>query len=151
MKTVLGFSIGIAIMYVIGTLTPVPTQAANVGDVQRIYNKILAANPGIKVVPIEVKRDIYSWCSEACNTGTRIYVSIEALSDVRNEDELAGLIGHEEAHFVFKDEMKADVLGLNYAAKAGYNYCVAAQILKSYEGDDVHPVGSIRYANTGCL
>lgn len=119
-------------------------------DVQNIYDRIVAANPEVRVVPIIVKKGVLSWCSVACNTGKEIIIAEETLSIVSNEDELAGMIGHEEGHFTYKNEMQADLLGLQYAESAGYNYCKAAQIIKTYEGDDVHPTGAIRYKNTGC-
>ncbi len=128
----------------------VPEDTVDGKDVQKIYDKIVRANPGVRRVPIYVKEGVYTWCSEACNMGNEIIVSKEAFEVIKNEDELAGIIGHEEAHFVYRDEMKADILGLQYAAKAGYDRCTAAQLLKGYRADKVHPSGATRYANTGC-
>lgn len=118
-------------------------------NVQAIYDKLVAAN-NVNRLPIVVKNNARQWCSLACSNGVRIVVTSELLSLVSNEDELAGVIGHEMAHSIYLDEMKADGLGLEYAKRAGYNYCKAAQLLKRFIADKEHPDGSIRYKNTGC-
>lgn len=123
-------------------------------DVNKIYKKLLAANNITSNVPIYTVSagGVPEVCSLACTDDykTRLTVTYELLKYVINEDELAGVIGHEMAHGVYKDEMKADVLGLEYAEKAGYNKCKAAQLMKSYGADSNHPSGSKRYKNTGC-
>lgn len=119
-------------------------------SVQSIYNRLVKAN-GLKQHNINVMSGVYDQCSLACTDFVNITITTELLSQVRNEDELAGVIGHEMAHAVYHDsELKADVLGLQYAAKAGYNYCKAAQFLKNFLADADHPSGAVRYKNTGC-
>lgn len=126
------------------------TSGISAREVQRVYNNLARSNPQVRKVSISVQKGVYSWCSLACNTGNQIIVSEEALDYIQNTAELAGIIGHELAHFVYKDEKKADILGLQYAHAAGYRWCVAAQFLKGLEGDLKHPSGEIRYRNTGC-
>lgn len=116
---------------------------------QAIYKKLLKAT-GVRALPFYVISKATPLCSLACTDGRAIYVSTKLLATVRNEDELAGVIGHEMAHAVYSNESRADVLGLKYAARAGYRYCVAAQFLKQLSGDDRHPDGYTRYKNTGC-
>lgn len=118
-------------------------------DVQLIYNRMVLAN-NIKALPIHVKKGVLKTCSLACTNGHEITVSEELLKLVHNEDELASVIGHEMGHATYKSELKADVLGLKYAKRAGYNYCKAAQFLKGYMKDKVHPSGAERYKNSGC-
>ena len=118
-------------------------------DVQQIYSRLVQANGG-KPIPLYILSGKISTCSLACTDGRKIIITQELLSLVHNDDELAGVIGHEMAHMVHSSELKADVLGLQYAQKAGYNYCRAAQFLKGLIGDDTHPSGAVRYSNTGC-
>ena len=113
---------------------------------KQIYQKLLRAT-GVRPLALVVKAGV---CSLACTNGRQIFISRELLRIVRNEDELAGVIGHEMAHAKYSSELKADVLGLKYAKQAGYSYCRAAQILKGLEKDTNHPGGSTRYKNTGC-
>lgn len=117
--------------------------------VQEVFNKLIKANH-LRNRPIVVRSNVTSWCSLACSDGNRIVVSNELLALVKNDDELAGVIGHELAHDIYKGELEADLLGLKYAAKAGYDYCKAAQMLKPLKKDKQHPNGSDRYKNTGC-
>ena len=116
---------------------------------QQIYDRIITAN-GLSAVPISVESGVLDTCSLACTDRSSITVTVELLAIVKNEDELAGVIGHEIAHMLYKDELKADKQGLLYAKKAGYNYCKAAQFLKNYLEDDTHPSGAVRYKNSGC-
>lgn len=119
---------------------------------ESVYEKLLAANPNVPRLPIVVRSDIYDWCSLACTNGTRIYISTELLNLVKNEEELSAIIGHEMAHNMLsgESEMDADVIGLDYAVRAGYNKCKAARIMLNYAEDHNHPSGDKRYRNTGC-
>ncbi len=70
------------------------------------------------------------------------------LNEIRTEDELAGVIGHELAHRTMGKqkgniEVKADTLGFEYIVKAGYDKCKAAQFLLSADETG-------RFAATGC-
>lgn len=114
-----------------------------------VYIRLYKAN-NIQSIPMFVKKGVIKECSLACTDKTKITLAIELLYAVKNQDELAGVIGHEMAHMIYKDELKADVLGLQYAKKAGYDYCKAAQYLKRMLKDSVHPAGIDRYKNTGC-
>jgi hypothetical protein len=120
-------------------------------DVSAIEQRIAAAN-GIRALPISVRDEVEIWCSLACTDGTRIIISTEALSYVKNEDELAALIGHELAHtqLIGETEVDADLRGLDYLEKAGYNRCRGAKYLIGLIGDSKHPSGAQRYRNTQC-
>lgn len=117
--------------------------------VQNVYNKLIKAT-GEKRLPIYIKKGILKKCSIACTDGKQIFISVELLSLVKNDDELAGVIGHEMAHRYFKSELMADLQGLRYAQKAGYGYCIAAQFMKNFAEDKNHPSGEVRYKNSGC-
>ncbi len=119
--------------------------------VQNIYTKLTAAN-SLPVSHIYVKEGVVSWCSVACALGPDIIVSTELLDSAENEEEVAFIIGHELGHIshLGESEMDADIFGLDYINKAGYNGCKGAQILKTFMGDKKHPDGTIRYANTKC-
>ena len=114
-----------------------------------VYEKLVKAN-GIKKLPLYVRSVGEGNCRFACTNGISITITDELLSVIDNEDELAGVLGHEMGHAIHHDEMKADILGLDYAEKAGYNRCVAAQLLKKWGADDDHPDGGTRYRNTHC-
>lgn len=130
-------------------LLPMSTEGSQQSRVYSVYNKLVRANH-VRKLPIYVKSGILSTCSLACTDGHQIIVSTELLSYVKNDDELAGVIGHEMGHALYREELKADIVGLHYAKKAGYGYCKAAQFLKGLKGDREHPEGNIRYKNTGC-
>lgn len=130
--------------------SPVLAAPYNATVVHAVYKKLIDANKEVKELPIYVKSDFSHECSLACTDGNEIIVTTELLLVVKNEHELAGVIGHEMAHARHRDEMKADLLGLRYAQKAGYNRCKAAQIMKLYGEDEEHPSGAVRYKNTGC-
>lgn len=123
-------------------------------NVTNIYKRLLKANNIKSNVPVYVMAAGAAppACALACTDDfkTQIIVTYELLKYVVNEDELAGVIGHEMAHGIHRNEMKADILGLEYAEKAGYNRCKAAQLMKSYGASKDHPDGMIRYKNTGC-
>ena len=126
--------------------------AVSVDDVPRVYLKLVHANQ-IKQLPIIVAQDTYKYCGQnyvACYNEEAIIITYDILNEIKNEDELAGIIGHEMAHAKTGDELEADVIGLTYAAKAGYNYCKAAQLMRNWEADPEHPSGADRYKNTGC-
>ncbi len=116
---------------------------------QEIYKKLLVAN-NINSLPLYVTAGDNSTCSLACTNGKYILVTFRLLKLVNNDEELAYVIGHEMAHATYSNEMDADLLGLQYVKKAGYQYCVAAQLMKSFLADKDHPDGAIRYKNTGC-
>lgn len=124
-------------------------EAFNNQHVQNVYNRLLRAT-GVKPLPIYVLSGVLNRCSLSCTNGQRIVVTTELLSLVKNEDELAGVIGHEMAHAIYTSELEADILGLKYAQKAGYSYCRAAQFMKGFAEDSKHPSGSVRYKNSGC-
>ena len=117
---------------------------------QNVYKRLTRANNIKPLSFVIIKEHNRRECSLACTDGRTLTITTKLLSIVRNEDELAGVIGHEMAHAVYGNEMKADVQGLKYAKRAGYNYCRAAKFLKSLVGDNKHPDGNIRYKNTGC-
>lgn len=134
-----------SLLIIILACVPVLTNASP----QSVYNKLVKAN-GVKRIPLVIAAKGPGNCSLACTNGQRILITQTLLNVVRNEDELAGVIGHEMAHQIHNSELRADVLGLKYAQRAGYSYCRAAQLLKLYEADSEHPSGSVRYKNTGC-
>jgi len=119
-----------------------------IADVFSVHTKLISANR-LRSIPLYI-RDMEE-CGLACTNGKRVIISPSLLVFVRNDDEMAGVIGHELAHQFYLGEMQADVLGLKFAQKAGYSYCKAAQFLKRLKGGDgIHPEGAVRYKNTGC-
>lgn len=79
------------------------------------------------------------------------------LNDVKNEAEVATVLGHEIAHYVRGDyrgnnstlaELEADRIGVKYCQKAGYGNCYSwfYTAIKKYGSlsDSVHPTWAIR-------
>ena len=133
------------------------TQAVSDDQIMAVYHKLIVANnlPELKEVIIESKdQTINASVQYADNT---ITLNQGMLDVIQNEDEMAMVIGHELAHRtmghsadVYNAELKADKLGLEYAVKAGYDKCKAAQQLWHLEGGGDHPYPEVRYAATGC-
>lgn len=124
-----------------------PEQSFSSADVQRIYTRIVVSTATQNAPPISVEKgDVNAYYD-----GRHIAVYTGMLQFVRNEDELALVIGHELAHIKWRSETKADEVGANYIAIAGYNRCKGALMLKRLgKGDSVHPSGTIRYKHLGC-
>jgi predicted Zn-dependent protease len=115
------------------------------------------------------------------NTGTTVYVTRGALARLRDEAELAGLLGHEIGHVlaghahdalvekmrdVFiethdrdrDDEIQADELAVLLAAKAGYDPRAVETMLRAIaagdppgDDDDIHPPWPQRFVRVRAL
>ena len=84
---------------------------------------------------------------------TSIKVNSGMLSFVRNDDEMAMVLGHEIAHWRLghrrstpSNEYAADWQGASYLSKAGYTICKGAKIFNRFGGGSkTHPPGTARY------
>ncbi len=129
--------------------------AMSASHMGQIYQRVLQAN-GLHGVPLVVIRDNDV---NADNAGDRIEVNTGMLRDVRNDSEMALVLGHELAHgtlhhhmSTIPNEYAADRLGAQYMNKAGYNICVGAKMLKRFgnHASNDHPAGTDRYKRLGC-
>lgn len=78
---------------------------------------------------------------------------------LRNNDEIAMLLGHEIAHMRLghtgstpQNEYDADAIGGFYARNAGYNICKGMQFIVRFKSPDskTHPASIKRYKKLGC-
>ena len=129
---------------------------ANIKDAQNVYNRLLQSN-GIKYHPMLR----LSESKEVNASETRRYITINRgmLNFVRNNAELAIVLGHELGHFLRGDgsskpsrEYAADAIGAKLANKAGYPVCKGAQVLRRFgdKGSSTHPDSASRYKALGC-
>lgn len=134
-------------------------------DPQVIFTKVLAAS-GLNVN--EHKLYIDSDPSPNAYTDyTNVYIHVGMLEFVKSDDELAAIIGHELGHIYdhkvnghewqgHPSEARSDVLGIQFANKAGYKGCALGElffrIFNTY-GDSYpnsHPQRSERAFDTAC-
>lgn len=123
---------------------------------QEIYNRLVRAN-GFASAPKLVI--INSNQVQAANTGSKILLYKGMLRAVRNDDELAAVLGHELAHgklghrgSTHRNEYAADSLGMVYMSRAGFNRCRGAKILLKLNKatTKTHPAAKDRYSKVSC-
>lgn len=129
--------------------------AISFSSAQQVYQKLLAANH-LEALPLILVSD-----SEinAETDGLDIYVYSGLLRNIKNQDEIALVLGHEMAHNTLHNsgsspprELAADKLGAQYAASAGYNVCKGAQLFKKFNSapSRTHPGSKERIQKLGC-
>ncbi len=130
--------------------------AMSFSHAKAIYNKVLAANHLTYKPTLILKKD---GDVNAENDGVIIQINTGMLADVRDDDEMALVLGHELAHGILHhrastipNEYAADALGAQYMHNAGYSICTGAKVLKRFGNttSDDHPAGTDRYARLGC-
>jgi Zn-dependent protease with chaperone function len=126
------------------------------GQAKKVYAKLVKANKFIFTPPLYV---IKSNKVNAKATWGSITIYTGMLKFLRNEHELAMVLGHELAHYKLwhtrsshKNEYAADKRGALYAQKAGYNKCYGGLFLLrfKYKPNKTHPPSKDRYKNLGC-
>lgn len=136
-------------------LFPIVLNAATFQHAQIIYNEIATAN-NISVPPL-----VLSKSSEvnADETPQRISINEGMLRFVKNDSELALILGHEMGHFYLhhgyssiEHEFAADYQGGIFMSYTGYDICTGAQIFKRmYQGPSSdHPRAADRIIHLGC-
>jgi predicted Zn-dependent protease len=117
---------------------------------QLIYSRILHSNH-ISGPPLKIE---YNSDVNAHSTWYGLYINTGMLRNVRNDSEMALVIGHELAHYRLghlqstpENEYAADRLGASYMVIAGYNICIGAQVVKRFhsKGSKTHPNSDDRY------
>lgn len=123
---------------------------------QEIYSRLVKAN-GFWTYPKLVVSESNE--VQAYNFGTTIQINRGLINSVRNDDELAFILGHELAHGKLwhtksshKAEFAADKLGAILANRAGYNSCRGTKwlLLLNDENSPSHPAPSVRYNRLKC-
>ncbi len=129
--------------------------AMSFSEARGVYNRIARAN-GINPLPLKL---LNSSEVNAEETGQEIYVYKGMLRFVRNQSEMALVLGHELSHYTLhhrtstkRHEYAADKLGAVYMRKAGYDVCLGAQAFKRYNSgpSDDHPDDLDRLHALGC-
>lgn len=121
-----------------------------------IFNKLIAANH-ITSNPrlILVKGPAI----QAAASGNKVYIWTGMLAFAKNDDEIARTLGHELGHSQLHhwrssipNEYAADQAAIIYLQAAGYNKCVAAQLLlrRNSDGGSDHPSDHDRYDRFNC-
>lgn len=116
-----------------------------------VYKRVLYANGFNPNTELQVDDD------ESLNAQAywgRVHVNKGMLRRLKNDDELAMVLGHELSHIKLwhkggnpNEELEADYLGADYAKYSGYNKCKGAKLLKRLNSRDTrtHPSGYSRY------
>jgi predicted Zn-dependent protease len=143
------------LIYLVLLVVSVNSYAMSGAHAMQIYLKLLRDNDLDGVPLLIVKnRDV-----NAANTGYSIQVYTGMLNNVRNDSEMALVLGHEIAHgtlhhngSTIPNEYAADALGAKYSTRAGYSVCVGANMLKRFGNrtSSSHPAGTDRYKRLGC-
>jgi len=125
--------------------------------VYTVYNKLVKDNNLLNAPRLHIVRssDANAWSGE-----DGISITTAMLRTVRNQDELARVLGHELGHHYLKHrnssyahEYAADMQAAVYMRNAHYNVCRGAALLKrrNNEGDaDTHPADYLRWLRFGC-
>ena len=125
-------------------------------DAREVYNRLVAANhiTNAPTLYIENNPEV-----NAYQSGGDIVIYTGMLDYVKNQDELARVLGHELSHFTLrhrrsnvKNEYAADRMGGIYMGLAGYNQCRGALLLKrrGSNGGNDHPADILRYKAFHC-
>ena len=143
--------IGILLCIVIGHAFAMSTS-----ETEHIYTKIVKANK-IVIAPILLFNNDAE--VNASSSGLRITVNKGMLEFVRNQDEMALVLGHELAHYRLghsestpANEYAADRFGASMENRAGYNSCLGALVIYRFHTgtSSTHPNSYSRYAKLKC-
>lgn len=123
-------------------------------QVQRVYNKLALVSGTQKMVPLVV---LQSPIINAWTDGFNITITTGMLKLIKNNHELAMVLGHEMAHVLAGDttrdgqpidpnfiEANADKLGAYIMMRAGYDPCIGKEIMRTFKdkfGDDASAQG----------
>lgn len=131
------------------------SHAVTYNQAQEVFKILLKANH-LSNIPLS-----YSPSSEvnAYSTGHSVVILKGMLRDLRNEDELALILGHELGHIklhhhssTVAHEYAADHEGGIYMKIAGYNVCHGGRAYVRWNDplSDDHPASVDRYHRLGC-
>lgn len=122
--------------------------------VNQVFSKLKFVSGLSKVKLYYESCDVTAYAS-----GNSVTLCYEGLSEVRNDDELARLLGHELGHIALghrrssiSHEYAADAMAAQYMRAAHYNICRGAKLLKrrnNPESDD-HPSDYSRWLRFNC-
>lgn len=133
----------------------------SINDANNIFNRLKSISGIPQYVSLHIRQ------SEEINAGSNmynVYINTGMLKFLKNQNELALILGHELAHILnqsynkggsYSDELGADSLGAWLMQKGGYNKCEAIQLWKRMPRlapDGIHPSNKERYGrlSTGC-
>lgn len=144
------------LVLLVSMVISVQSYAMSFDHAKEIYIRIAKAN-GMFIIPKLVVKNSRNINAEA--RGSTIVVYTGMLANVRNDAEMALVLGHELAHgrlghshSNIPNEYAADKLGAQYSGRAGYNVCLGAKFLKRMGDKDsnTHPASIKRVARLGC-
>jgi beta-barrel assembly-enhancing protease len=127
------------------------------GDAQAVYNQLVKANHIYNAPYLSLSA---SGSINAHNGFFGIVINQGMLDFLKNNNELAVVLGHELAHFTQHDhgsnyavEYRADRIGAIYAGNAGYNRCEGVKLLLRFPHvrSKDHPYNNDRYDRVKCL
>ncbi len=132
-----------------------PCGASTFYHAKYIYFKLVHANkiiyyPALKLYNIDDVNAMYN--------GKNIVLFKGILPTLKNDDEIALVLGHELSHFLLKhkgstpsNEYAADKLGAELENHAGYNSCRARYWFKRFDWPDsaTHPASAKRFLRLG--
>jgi hypothetical protein len=137
------------IFLVVGFVYINPVNAMTFPQAQRIYYTVAQKN-GIRPPKLILNptREV-----NAMYTGAYVVVNQGMLNFVRNESEMALVLGHELGHYTgnhwesnYPNEYAADRAGFTYSIRAGFGGCKGAAILLRFgKASKDHPSGRDRY------
>ena len=129
--------------------------AISFAEARVVYQRLTASNH-LEALPLILRQDGEI---NADTNGIIINVNSGLLRAVKNQDEMALVLGHELAHAALHHqgstptrELAADRLGAKYSAHAGYSICKGAQLFKRFNSpaSSTHPASAERVRRLGC-
>lgn len=99
-------------------------------NVRTVYKKLWLSIDYQAMPNIYVTSDKLVTSKLALTDVKGVHVSTFLLSLIKNDNELALILGHESAHARgIRNEDEADLIGAEYANKAGFNVCQGREVM----------------------
>lgn len=132
-------------------LVSINSYAMSFNQAQLVFNRLRVKGVRLVYIPRNYSNAEYF--------NRTVEISRGLLNEVRNEDEIALVLGHELGHYIngprgsyHKREYDADRTGARLARRAGYNVCKGTGLLRRWNdtADYSHPSSRNRIKRLGC-
>lgn len=132
-------------------ISGVPVYAMSFSQAQKVYAALVVSQFPGGAPTLVLDPSVYP---NAESSYFKIAITKGMLTFVRNNNEMAMILGHELAHYALghngsnhANEYSADMLGAKYMSASGYNLCSGAMVIFRFndEASKSHPASAERY------